>query len=91
MYKKQYYEENGAYPEIVDTEFVLHTDKVKCVLPCYGSSECDCLTGWDVTQMTDMNEVCDNSYGICECVCICQPLYFRYNLKKTPVSKHLIH
>ena len=30
---------------------------VKCVLPCYGSSECDCLTGWDVTQMTDKNEV----------------------------------
>ena len=59
MYKKQYYEENGAYPEIMDTEFGLHTDEVNCVLPCHGSSKCDCLRYWDVIQMTDTNEVCN--------------------------------
>ena len=43
----------------MDTEFILHTDKVKCVLPCHGSSKCDCLREWDVIQMSDTNEVCD--------------------------------
>ena len=43
----------------MDTEFILHTDRVKCVLPCHGSSMCDCLHGWDVIQINDTNEVCD--------------------------------
>lgn len=30
---------------------------LQCVLPCYGTSECDCLTNWDVTQFTELNEV----------------------------------
>ena len=30
---------------------------LQCVLPCDGSGECDCLTNWDVTPMSDMNEV----------------------------------
>ena len=25
--------------------------ELKCVLPCSGSSECDCLSGWSVTQV----------------------------------------
>ena len=60
----------------METEFILHTDEVKCVLPCHGSSKCDCLRGWDVIQMSDINDVCDvklnkttfNTFG----------LYFRY-------------
>lgn len=57
LYKRQYYEDHGTYPEIVDTQFIMHANEVKCVLPCYGSSECDCLSGWDVIQMSDTDEV----------------------------------
>ena len=59
------------YPEIVDTEFILHmNNKVKCVLPCHKSSKCDCLSGWDVVQMTDTNEVCDSEGNkLCAQVC----------------------
>ena len=59
MYKEQYHKQYGCYPEIVDTEFILHTDEVKCVLPCLSSSKCDCLHGWDVIQLNDTNEVSD--------------------------------
>jgi len=31
--------------------------ELKCVLPCSGSSECDCLSGWSVTRMNDISEV----------------------------------
>ena len=57
-----YYEENGSYPEILETEFMIDGDgtKLKCVLPCSGSSECDCLSGWEVTQINDISEVCMN-------------------------------
>ena len=59
MYRKNYYEDNGVYPEIVETEFMIGVSgtELKCVLPCSGSSECDCLTGWNVTQMSDISEV----------------------------------
>ncbi|XP_065887107.1 uncharacterized protein [Dysidea avara] len=59
LYRKAYYEDNGTYPEIVETEFMINGDgtELKCILPCSGSSECDCLSGWDVTQMSDINEV----------------------------------
>ena len=30
------------------------------MLPCYGSSTCDCIRGWNVIQMSDINDVCDN-------------------------------
>ena len=35
--------------------------ELKCVLPCSGSSECDCLSGWSVTQMNDISEVSGKS------------------------------
>ncbi|XP_065887119.1 uncharacterized protein [Dysidea avara] len=52
-FRKAYYEDNGAYPEIVETKFMIDGDgtELKCVLPCSGSSECDCLSGWSVTQI----------------------------------------
>ena len=57
LYRKVYYEENGAYPEIVETEFMIsgHGANLQCILPCNNSSKCDCLTGWDVTPLTDLN------------------------------------
>ena len=60
MYRNAYYEENGSYPEILETEFIVDGDgtELKCVLPCCGSSECDCLSGWDVAQTNNMTEVC---------------------------------
>ena len=60
--RQMYYEENGSYPEILETEFMIDGDgtKLKCVLPCSGSSECDCLSGWEVTQINDISEVCMN-------------------------------
>ena len=60
LYKKAYYDDYGSYPEIVETEFMIDGDgtELKCVLPCSGSSECDCLAGWSVTQMNDINEAC---------------------------------
>ena len=59
LYRKTYYEENGKYPEMVETEFMVDGDgtELKCVLPCSGSCECDCLSGWEVTQMNDISEV----------------------------------
>ncbi|XP_065887148.1 uncharacterized protein [Dysidea avara] len=59
LYRKNYYEDNGVYPEIVETEFMIGVSgtELKCVLPCSGSSECDCLTGWNVTQMSDISEI----------------------------------
>ncbi|XP_065887085.1 serine/threonine-protein kinase TAO3-like isoform X2 [Dysidea avara] len=59
LYRKAYYEDNGTYPEIVGTELMVDGDgtELKCVLPCSGSSECDCLSGWSVTQMNDISEV----------------------------------
>ena len=30
---------------------------LKCVLPCRGSSKCDCLSGWEVTQTNHLAEV----------------------------------
>jgi len=43
----------------VETEFLIGGSgtNLQCILPCSGSSECDCLDGWDVTQMSDINEV----------------------------------
>ena len=57
LYRKAYYEENGTYPEVVETEFLISGDgaNVQCILPCNGSTECDCLNGWDVTPLTDLN------------------------------------
>ena len=46
----------------MDTEFILHADEVKCVLPCRDSSECDCMHGWEVIQMRDASDVCDVKY-----------------------------
>ena len=47
------------YPEIVDTDFkVLRINEVKCILPCYGSKECNCLSDWDVILMNDRCKVC---------------------------------
>jgi len=59
LYRNAYHEDNDTYPEIVGTEFMISDNgaDLQCVLPCNGSSECDCLTNWDVTPMTDMNEV----------------------------------
>ena len=50
----------------METEFLIGgsgTD-LQCILPCSGSSECDCLDGWDVTQMSDINEVSIYVYSI---------------------------
>ena len=46
MCRQTYFEDNGSYPEIVETEFMINGDdtELKCVLPCSGSSECDCLS-----------------------------------------------
>lgn len=46
-------------PEMVETEFMIDGDgtELKCALPCWGFSECDCLSGWEVTQMNDAGEV----------------------------------
>lgn len=49
----------------MNTEFVLHADRVKCVLPCYGSSICDCIRGWNVIQMSDTSDVCNNMIKLC--------------------------
>ncbi|XP_065887093.1 uncharacterized protein [Dysidea avara] len=59
MYRKAYYEENGTYPEILETELMIDGDgtELKCVLPCSGSSECDCLSGWSVIQTSNMVEI----------------------------------
>ena len=78
LYRKAYYEDNGTYPEIVETEFMVDSDgtELKCILPCSGSSECDCLSGWSVTQVNDISEV--NSvhyYNICM-VCACIDFYW---------------
>jgi len=59
LYRKAYHKDNGVYPEIVGTEFMISGNgaDLQCVLPCNGSSKCDCLTNWDVTPMTNMNKV----------------------------------
>ena len=64
MYRTAYHEDNGSYPEIAETEFLITSDgaDLQCVLPCSHSSECDCLTNWDVTPMSDVNQVI---YKIC--------------------------
>ena len=48
---------------IQETEFMIDGDgtKLKCVLPCSGSSQCDCLSGWEVTQINDISEICMNA------------------------------
>ena len=30
---------------------------LQCILPCNGSKKCGCLANWDITPMSDMNEV----------------------------------
>ena len=59
MYRSTYYEDNGSFPEIVETQFKINGTgaDLRCVLPCNGSGECECLAGWDVTPMSDVNEV----------------------------------
>ena len=59
LYRNSYYEDNGSYPEIMSTQFMISGTgaDLQCVLPCSGSDECDCLTNWDVTPMNDVNKV----------------------------------
>ena len=59
LYRSTYHEDNGTYPEIAGTQFMISGSgaDLQCVLPCNGSGECDCLTNWDVTPMSDMNKV----------------------------------
>ena len=66
LYRQAYYEDNGSYPEIVGTEFMISGDgtELRCVLPCNGSSECDCLSGWEVTQMNDVGKVSKKSMPV---------------------------
>jgi len=59
VHRKAYYKMNGAYPEVVGTKLVVNDSNLKCVLPCSDSIGCDCFTGWDVTPLTDITEVCD--------------------------------
>ena len=59
MLHKKYYKEHGMYPEVLEIEFTMCGDQpLKCVLPCNSSSNCDCFTDWNVTQLTDNIEVC---------------------------------
>ena len=62
LYKKSYYKEHGMYPEVSEIEFTMCDNQpLNCVLPCSSSSDCDCFTNWDVTQLTDTTAVCYNS------------------------------
>ena len=58
LYRNAYYEINGSYPEIMETQFRISGNgaDLQCILPCNGSGECDCLSAWDVTPMNDVNE-----------------------------------
>ena len=55
--RKAYYKENVTHPEVVGTKLIIYGKKLKCVLPCDSSKECDCLTGWDVTPLSDVSEL----------------------------------
>ncbi|XP_065887091.1 uncharacterized protein [Dysidea avara] len=89
LYRKAYYEDNGAYPEIVGTEFMVDGDgtELKCVLPCSGSSECDCLSGWSVTRMNDISEV---SIGKDTCNYKDDPMKFSFKFDCTQAKANLI-
>ncbi|XP_065887100.1 serine/threonine-protein kinase TAO3-like isoform X2 [Dysidea avara] len=58
--RKAYYKENVTHPEVVGTKLIIYGKKLKCVLPCDSSKECDCLTGWDVTPLSDVSELEEN-------------------------------
>ena len=56
--RKSYYREHGVYPEVSEIEFTVCSNQpLKCILPCSSSSNCDCMTDWDVIQLTDTIEV----------------------------------
>ena len=58
LYKKSYYKEHDVYPEVSEIEFtVCNNQTLKCFLPCSSSGDCDCLTDWNVTQLSDTIEV----------------------------------
>ena len=58
LHKKAYYKENTVYPEVVGIKLIVFNDKLNCLLPCVGSNDCSCFSGWDVTHLSDTNEVC---------------------------------
>ena len=41
------------------TEFMIDGNDIelKCVLPCSGSSECACLSGWSVTLLSEVRRL----------------------------------
>ena len=53
QFRQAFYQENEVYPEILETEFTISGDgtELRCVLPCSGSSECDCLSGWEISEV----------------------------------------
>jgi len=55
---KTYYQKHGIYPEVVRTKLIVYDNNLKCVLPCDGSNECKCFTGWNVSPLFDISEVC---------------------------------
>ena len=73
LYRQAYFEDNGSYPEIVETEFLIDGNgtELKCVLPCSGSSECNCLSGWSVSRMNDVSEVRFKFYVRIYMTCVC--------------------
>jgi len=64
VFRKAYYRMNGAYPEVVETKLIVYDSNLKCVLSCDDSKECNCFTGWDVTPLIDIIEVCNITYCI---------------------------
>ena len=48
------------HPEVVGAKLLIVDGRnLKCVLPCVGSKECDCVNDWNVTPLPDTTEVCD--------------------------------
>ena len=96
--KKAYYKENRVHPEVVGIKLIVYDDKLKCVLPCISddSNECNCFTGWDVTPLTDITEVCDTVYtvyNICSTTILFTTLFYRqkriYDTIKSILSSSL--